>query len=157
MALYAACLGTGLGHFVKVLHLLLYPGSKSCGYRRPMDPFALCQTLRAACERAATGQKAFNNRKAQILADVFCPASCGVRDPSSLSGSIFCSSPGPAVARPAQPGAAALMEKLLVLLQHPCFCRDEFNLAPCPGLPRAVRVMLRLLYLAARAGVKCLL
>lgn len=37
-------------------------------------------------------------------------------DPNSLSDSIFLSSPGPVGARPAQPGAAALMEKLLVLV-----------------------------------------
>ena len=80
------------------------------------DPFALSQTLRAACERAATGQRGLaNNRRAQIFADAFLSTSCSDRDPNSPSNSIFCPSPGLAVAWPAQPGAAALMEKLLVL------------------------------------------
>lgn len=80
------------------------------------DPFALSQTLRAACERAAMGQRGLaNNRRVQIFADVFLSASCSDRDPNSLTDSIFCPSPGPAVAQPAQPGAAVLMEKLPVL------------------------------------------
>lgn len=108
MSLKAACLGTGLEQFVKVLYLLPCPRSE--------DPFALSQTLRAACERAAMGQRGLaNNRRAQIFADAFLSASCSDADPNSPSESIFCSSPGPAVVWPAQPGAAALMEKLLVL------------------------------------------
>ena len=79
-----------------------------------MDPFALSQTLRAACEWEPMGLRGLaHNRRAQIFADVFLSASCNNGGPNSLSDSIFC--PGLTVVRPTQPGAAVLMEKLLVL------------------------------------------
>lgn len=60
------------------------------------------------------GQRGFaHNRGAQAFPDAFLSAGCSHRDTNSPSDSIFC--PGLAVARPAQPAAAALMGKLLVL------------------------------------------